>query len=76
MSLRSSWPTSGDLRYANERGGIQDLQEQFDLAASKKDLFVVTDFDDLSHQDFLKEKLSAYPIFAEGDGYVIYNLMK
>ena len=72
----TSWPTSGDLRYANERGGIQDLQEQFDLAASKKDLFVVTDFDDLSHQDFLKEKLSAYPIFAEGDGYVIYNLMK
>lgn len=72
----TSWPTSGDLRYADERGGIQDLEEQFNLIASKKDLFIVSDFDDFARQNFLQEKLSAYPIFAEGDGYVIYNLMK
>ncbi|NWF62954.1 MAG: glycosyltransferase family 39 protein [Chloroflexi bacterium] len=72
----SSWPTSGDLRYAEERGGRQDLEEQFDAIASKKDLFIVTDFDDFERQSALQEKLSAYPIFAEGDGYIIYSLMK
>jgi hypothetical protein len=72
----TSWSTSGDLRYANERGGIQNLEENFSELASKKDLFLVTDFDDFERQTFLREKLNAYPIFAEGDGYVIYNLMK
>ncbi|MBN8658712.1 MAG: glycosyltransferase family 39 protein, partial [Anaerolineae bacterium] len=72
----SSWPTSGDLRYADERGGKQNLEEQFAEIASKKDLFVLTDFDDFARQPYLKEKLSTYPVFAEGDGYVIYNLMK
>ena len=72
----TSWPTSGDLRYANERGGIQNLEENFSELASKKDLFLITDFDDFERQTFLREKLNIYPIFAEGDGYVIYNLMK
>ena len=73
----TSWPTSGDLIYSLERNGVErDFKEQYDNIAAKKDLFVVTDFDDLNRQPFLKEKLSAYPIFAEGDGYVIYNLMK
>jgi hypothetical protein len=72
----SSWPTSGDLRYADERGGKQNLEEQFAEIASKKDLFVITDLDDFARQTYLKEKLSTYPVFAEGDGYVIYNLMK
>lgn len=72
----TSWSTSGDLRYADERGGIQNLEENFNELASKKDLFLVTDFEDFERQTFLREKLNAYPIFAEGDGYVIYNLMK
>ncbi|MBN8579300.1 MAG: glycosyltransferase family 39 protein [Anaerolineae bacterium] len=72
----TSWPTSGDLRYAEERGGVKDLEEQFNEFASKKDLFLVTDFDDFERQSYLQEKLSTYPIFAEGDGYIIYNLMK
>ncbi len=72
----TSWPTSGDLRYADERGGIQNLEENFSELASKKDLFLITDFDDFERQTFLAEKLNTYPIFAEGDGYVIYNLMK
>jgi len=70
----SSWPTSGDLRYSNERGGNQNLEETFNELASKKDLFLVTDFDDLERQTFLREKLNTYPIFAEGDGYMIYLL--
>ncbi|MBL8062877.1 MAG: glycosyltransferase family 39 protein [Anaerolineales bacterium] len=72
----TSWPSHGDLRYSSERGGNLDFEEQFTELAAKKDLFIVTDFVDLDLQPYLKEKLKAYPIFADGDGYVIYNLMK
>lgn len=72
----ASWPTSGDLRYSEERGGGIYIEGLFDDLAAKKDLFIVTDFDDLESQPFLKEKLKTRPVFAEGDGYAIYDLMK
>lgn len=71
----TSWPTYGDLIYHDDlRGAQRDFEKQFANIASKKDLFVVTDFNDLNRQPFLKQKLAQYPIFAEGDGYVIYDL--
>jgi hypothetical protein len=70
-----AWPTSGDLAYHNDlRGGQLDFENQFDTLALKKDLFIVTDFDELDRQPLLKEKLSKYPVFAEDTGYVIYDL--
>ncbi len=71
----TSWPTYGDLIYHDERRGAQrDFEDQFANIASKKDLFVVTDFNDLNRQPFLKGKLDEYPIFAESADYVIYDL--
>ncbi len=71
----TSWPTYGDVIYHDDlRGAQRDVQKQFANIVLTKELFLVTDFDDLARQPFLKEKLSAYPVFAEGDGYVIYNL--
>lgn len=71
----TSWPTYGDLIYRDTlRGAQRDFEEQFANIASKKDLFVVTDFNDLNRQPFLKGKLDEYPIFAESAGYVIYDL--
>lgn len=70
----TSWPAYGDLLYSVERGGTRDLEEQFAEITSKKDLFLVTDFNDLARQPLLKAKLESYPIFADGDGYVIYLL--
>ena len=71
----TSWPTHGDLIYHDDlRGAQRDVAKQFANIVLTKDLFLVTDFNDLALQPFLKEKLSTYPIFAEGDGYVIYNL--
>ncbi len=71
----TSWPTYGDLLYHDDlRGAQRDFENQFANIAAKKDLFVVTDFTDLKRQPFLKEKLEQYPIFAEGDGYIIYDL--
>ncbi|MBC7877142.1 MAG: glycosyltransferase family 39 protein [Anaerolineales bacterium] len=71
----TSWPTYGDLIYHDDlRGAQRDFEKQFENIVLTKELFLVTDFDDLARQPFLKEKLSTYLIFAEGDGYVIYNL--
>jgi hypothetical protein len=71
----TSWPTSGDLNYhVDLRGAQRDFEQQFESIAAKKELFLVTDFVELKLQPSLKEKLSGYPIFAEGDGYVIYDL--
>ena len=71
----NSWPTHGDLIYRNDLLGAQrDFESQFEELALTKDFFVVTDFTDLALQPFLEQKLSQYPIFAEGDGYVIYDL--
>ena len=56
------------------RGAQRDFDEMFTELALKKDLFIVTDFDELERQPFLQEKLSQYPIYAAGDGYVIYDL--
>ena len=72
----TAWPTSGDLIYNDARGPGRDFEGFFEETILKKDLFLVTDFDDLDRQPFLKEKLESYPVFAEGDGYKIYNLMK
>jgi hypothetical protein len=70
-----SWPTYGDLLYHDDlRGSQKKFNEQFAILALNKELFVVTDFDELNRQPLLKEKLSGYSIFATGDGYLIFDL--
>jgi len=71
----TSWPSYGDLVYHTDlRGAQNNFEQQFESIVSKKELFVVTDFEQLNRQPPLKKKLSGYSIFAEGDGYVIYDL--
>jgi hypothetical protein len=71
----TSWPTSGDLNYhVDMRGAQDDFEKQFEELTRKKDLFIVTDFDELERQPFLQEKLLDIPLFAEGDGYLIYDI--
>jgi 4-amino-4-deoxy-L-arabinose transferase-like glycosyltransferase len=66
------WPYTGDTRYA--RGGVLPTQELFDEYSSKRDLFLVTDFDELERQPALKELLARYPVLVSGNGFVIYDL--
>ena len=68
------WPTSGDLYYAEVRGDQRSFAELFDRTIRRKDLFLVTDFDELNIQVDLKDALSQYPVYAQGDGYIIYDL--
>jgi hypothetical protein len=71
----TSWPTFGDLNYHQDlRGAQDDFEKQFEQLALKKELFIVTDFDELDRQPLLKQKLTLFPVFAQGDGYVIYDL--
>jgi hypothetical protein len=67
-------PSYGDVLYSIERGSKANFEEKFSNMIAKKDLLIITDFNDLNRQPFLKEQLKKYPIYAEGDGYVIYDL--
>jgi 4-amino-4-deoxy-L-arabinose transferase-like glycosyltransferase len=69
----SLWRLSTDLSEA--RGGQQDA-EDFAYLTEGKEYFLVTAFGQLEKQPDLKEILSQYPIAAEGDGYVLYDLRK
>jgi len=67
-----TWPYTGDTKYL--MGGKFPTEELFKEYSSKKDLFLITDFEELDHQPALKEILKKYPILENGDGFVIYGL--
>ncbi|MCC7119403.1 MAG: glycosyltransferase family 39 protein [Anaerolineales bacterium] len=74
-SASSAWPTFGDLNYHQGlRGAPDDFENQFAEMTSKKALFIVTDFAEFKRQPLLENELARYPVFAQGDGYLIYNL--
>jgi hypothetical protein len=72
----SIWPSLGDLYYAEVRGDQHSFNKILDEMTRKKDFFLVTDFDELKLQPELQKHLSTYPVYSEGDGYVIYDLRK
>ena len=74
LTTAENWYTSGDEYYLEVRGGKRSFEKTFDEVMKRKDYFLVTDFEELRLQPELKARLSMYQIFAEGDGYIIYNL--
>ncbi|HSJ87467.1 MAG TPA: glycosyltransferase family 39 protein [Anaerolineales bacterium] len=71
-----TWPYTGDLAAKNLRNGKFSFDEFFADYSSKKEFFLVTDFDELNNQPQLKARLQSFPVFAEGDGYKIFDLRK
>ena len=70
-----NWPHTGDAGFASLRGGTLSFDELFDRYASKMGYFLVTDFEEFDRQPELKERLlSFYPVSAEGEGYLIFDL--
>jgi 4-amino-4-deoxy-L-arabinose transferase-like glycosyltransferase len=69
------WLTSGDLN-VRELGDVNvDLETRFANAAQENKYFVVTLFNQLDAQPKIKQLLEEnYPVYAEGDGYKIYDL--
>jgi hypothetical protein len=71
----NTWPSIGEMSHSVVRGGtIDSFDEMFHQYTGKRDLFLVTDFDEFKAQKQLREKLSSYPLYAEGDSYIIYSL--
>ncbi len=70
------WPNSGDVDYHTARGASIDLPQLFDNMTRGKAYFLVTDFEELNRQPDLKQKLAGFTVYAQGNGYVIYDLHK
>ncbi|HEX8991722.1 MAG TPA: glycosyltransferase family 39 protein [Anaerolineales bacterium] len=70
------WPNSGDIDYHAVRGGPINLAERFQALTRGSKYFLVTDFTELDRQPDLKQRLAGYAVYAQGDGYVIYDLQR
>jgi hypothetical protein len=69
------WPSYGDLVYhVSLKGADKEFETLFANLTARSDFFLVTMPDELNRQPELKERLAQYPVFAEGEGYIIYDL--
>ena len=68
------WPNSGDIDYHEARGASFNSADRFKKLTAGKTFFLVTDFAELGRQPDLKNDLDGFSIYAQGDGYVIYDL--
>lgn len=66
------WPQSSGLMEI--RGNAINVEKTFAERALGKDYFLVTTFSQLDKQPDLKKILDGYPIAAQGDGFVLYDL--
>jgi hypothetical protein len=70
----ANWPDSSDIEYHALRGGDASFEKSFARLTKNKDFFLVTDLADLARQPDLQSRLSRFTVFAQGNGYVIYDL--
>jgi 4-amino-4-deoxy-L-arabinose transferase-like glycosyltransferase len=69
------WPSAGDLWYQEKRGDPQSFSQTFNKYAKDRAFFLVTDFAEWELQEELRNYLTInYPLFAEGDGYLTFDL--
>ncbi len=68
------WPNSGDIDYHDERGASFNAAKRFTKLTRGNAYFLVTDFDELDRQPDLKKLLAGFPVYAQGDGYTIFDL--
>jgi len=68
----SLWPISTTLMKV--RGGGIDAQKEFETRTEDEDFFLITAFGQYERQPGLQEILTDYPVMADGDGYLIFDL--
>ena len=66
------WPLNTDLSLV--KNSDRDLAARFTDLTTGEDYFLVTAFAQLDSQPNLKKILDGYPVAAQGDGFVLYNL--
>jgi 4-amino-4-deoxy-L-arabinose transferase-like glycosyltransferase len=70
-----NWKSVGDFTMREMAGVEVDVEAEFEKAIDNSDLFLITDFEQFNQQpDVEKFLMETYPIFEEGDGYLIYDL--
>jgi hypothetical protein len=69
------WPIQGEQTLAKLRGKGKDFEDEFASRIEGKSYFLITAFGQFNNQPELKQYLAErYPVFAQGDGYLIYDL--
>lgn len=68
------WPLVTPL--AELKGQTLNVQQKFEELTVDKDYFLITAFNQLEQQPALKDILAHYPVAAEGDGFVLYDLRR
>lgn len=69
------WPNRGERNLSELRGISKEFEEFFAKRIEDKSYFLVTAFGQFNDQPDLKQTLNErYPLIAEGDGYLIYDL--
>jgi len=72
----SYWPYVGDIAFRVNAGIIQpDFELRFADLTKGRQYFLVSDLTELNNQPQLREKLSQYKVYDQGDGYIIYDLL-
>jgi 4-amino-4-deoxy-L-arabinose transferase-like glycosyltransferase len=70
------WPIRGERNLAVLRGISKEFMDFFAKRTEGKSYFLITSFSQLDDQPDLKEYLEeTYPLAAQGDGYLIYDLL-
>jgi hypothetical protein len=72
-----AWLLTGDIKL-RELGDVGlDLDQKFSNALEDRQFFVVTLFNQLESQPAVKKTLfENYPVYAENDGYLIFDLQQ
>jgi Dolichyl-phosphate-mannose-protein mannosyltransferase len=74
-SSGAAWPSSSDLNlFALAGNDPVAVEDYFAEATQGKDFFVVTALSELDGQPALKDILDGYPLYVEGNGYLIFDL--
>lgn len=69
------WQTSGEQNLADLRGREKDFDSAFTNRIDGMDYFLITAFNQFNSQVALKKTLTEkYPILAQGNGYLIFDL--
>ena len=69
------WPNRGERQLAELRGNSKEFEDLFANRTEGKSYFLITAIGQLNDQLDLKQYLAEnYPLLAQGDGYLIYDL--
>jgi 4-amino-4-deoxy-L-arabinose transferase-like glycosyltransferase len=71
-----NWPSAGDRGYqADKSGSAQEFRQLFTSLTQGARYFLVADPGEFALQQDLREELTEnYPVLAQGDGYILFDL--